>query len=668
MPTSTAPSADADSAQALARQLARSLAVVVLASAGAVLLLFWLADGGAGGHAGPVGLAISLGWGLICVPLAWQGRHRLGRLAREITFPPLPVTTADVVEPAAAATTTVVPAATVSASLMQELIDAMDAGVVLWDNEDRLVLCNRDFRQLYADIAPALVVGARFEAILKHVVDSGLVPQAAGREADWIAERLRQHAQPQGTILREINGRWRRIVEQRLADGSLLSFSIDVSELVQQGVALAEARQSAQAAAQRLEDAIEALPDGFALYDADDRLAVCNTRYRAMYANSAPVLQIGTGFEAILRYGLEHDQYPAARGRESAWLAERLDRHRRPRGAVLQELPGNRWLRVDERITRDGGVAGVRNDVTELIRREQQLSTLNAELDASRAELQAVIQTAHSAIVSYDDDGHVLSANLATAEILGWREADLLGRPVTQLAPLPLHPTLGLDLAVCHRDGRELMLHAAVSEFAVGEKRRFVALMTDITDREIYARALRVSNQQLAELSQTDGLTGLANRRHFDRRLQEEWQRSARHGVPLALLMIDVDHFKRYNDCHGHLSGDDCLRAIAQALLGCARRSSDLVARYGGEEFAVLMPHATIEEAQAQAQRCIDTLAMAALAHGDSPVAPVVTLSIGVAHIEPGFDATHSPTRLLQQADLALYRAKRAGRSCSMLA
>jgi diguanylate cyclase (GGDEF)-like protein/PAS domain S-box-containing protein len=640
--------------------------VLVLASAAAVVALCWLGSGASGMQSQPASLAIVLGWGLICLPLAWHSLCRLRELGQDSAPLPLPTSLPQAPDPTPPAV--LVAAAPVSASRMQELIDAMDAGVVLWDNEDRLVLCNRDFRQLYADIAPVLVAGARFETILNHVVDAGLVPQAAGHESDWIAERLRQHAEPQGTILREIDGRWRRIVEQRLADGSLLSFSIDVSELVHQGVALAQARQSAQAAAQRLEDAIEALPDGFALYDADDRLAVCNTRYRAMYASSAPVLQVGTSFETILRYGLERDQYPAARGRESDWLAERLDRHRRPRGALMQELPGNRWLRVDERVTRDGGVAGVRNDVTELVRREQQLSTLNAALDASRAELQAVIQTAHSAIVSYGDDGRVLSANLATAQILGWREAELLGRPVAQLAPLPLHPTTGLDLAVSHRDGRELMLHVAVSDFAVGAQRRFVALLTDITDREIYAQALRVSNRQLAELSQTDGLTGLANRRHFDRRLQEEWQRSARHGVPLALLMIDVDHFKRYNDCHGHLSGDDCLRAVAQALLGCARRSTDLVARYGGEEFAMLMPHATIEEAQAQAQRCIDTLAVAALAHGDSPVAPVVTLSIGVAHIEPGFDATLSPTRLLQQADLALYRAKHAGRSCSVLA
>jgi diguanylate cyclase (GGDEF)-like protein len=167
---------------------------------------------------------------------------------------------------------------------------------------------------------------------------------------------------------------------------------------------------------------------------------------------------------------------------------------------------------------------------------------------------------------------------------------------------------------------------------------------------------------QLAELSQTDGLTGLANRRLFDQRLQEEWQRAARHGVPLALLMIDVDHFKRYNDQHGHLCGDDCLRAVAQALLGCARRASDLVARYGGEEFAVLMPHASVDEAKSQAQRCIDTLAALALPHGDSPVGPLVTLSIGIGHRQPLVDDVVGPKDLLQQADRALYSAKHCGR------
>jgi diguanylate cyclase (GGDEF)-like protein len=317
---------------------------------------------------------------------------------------------------------------------------------------------------------------------------------------------------------------------------------------------------------------------------------------------------------------------------------------------------------VDERITRDGGVAGVRSDVSELVQREQQLSALNADLAASRAALQAVINTAHSAIVTFDPDGTVLSANAATQRILGWSEADLVGGPVSRIGTLPLQVVQELDLRISHRDGRELTLHVAVSDFPHGEHSRFVALLTDITEREAYAQALRATNLQLAELSQTDGLTGLANRRLFDQRLQEEWQRAARHGVPLALLMIDVDHFKRYNDQHGHLCGDDCLRAVAQALLGCARRASDLVARYGGEEFAVLMPHASVDEAKSQAQRCIDTLAALALPHGDSPVGPLITLSIGIGHRQPLVDDVVGPKDLLQQADRALYSAKHCGR------
>jgi diguanylate cyclase (GGDEF)-like protein/PAS domain S-box-containing protein len=614
-------------------------------------------------------------WAVICLPAVLRARQMLqglGRAPETATSTP-PATSA--APPPAPASTTPAPASTTPAPLpdprsapaidtgrLQNLIDAMDAGIVLWDADDRLVLCNRDFRQLYASIAHALVPGQRFEDILRQVVAQGLVPQAAGQEEAWIAERLRQHAEPAATLIRQFAGSWRRIVEQRLGDGSRLAYSVDVTELVDQGAALTQARQAAQAAAQRLEDAIEALPDGFALFDADDRLSMCNTRYRAMYASSAPALRPGARFEEILRYGLERGQYPGAGGNEAAWLAERLDRHRRPRGALLQELPGNRWLRVDERLTRDGCVAGVRSDVSELVQREQQLEALNCDLAASRAELQAVINTAHSAIVTFDPDGTVRSANAATHSILGWSEAELVGQPVSRIGALPLQAVPGLDLRIDHRDGRELMLHVAVSDFSHGERRRFVALLTDITDREVYAQALRASNLQLAELSQTDGLTGLANRRLFDQRLQEEWQRAARHGVPLALLMIDVDHFKRYNDHHGHLCGDDCLRAVAQALLGCARRASDLVARYGGEEFAVLMPHASVDEAKAQAQRCLDTLTALALRHGDSPVGPLVTLSIGIGHLQPVVDDGVGPKDLLQQADRALYSAKHCGR------
>jgi PAS domain-containing protein len=307
MPPLPEVSQNATSPPALARQIARGLEVLVLTSTAAIVALCWLASGNSALPPEPAGLAIALGWGLICVPLGLRGSRQLGvlgELARAILAPPLPASTE---EPATAT-------APVSASRMQELIDAMDAGVVWWDADDRLLLCNRNYRALYCDLAPAHVAGESYETILRMGVEKGLLPQAVGQESAWIDERLRQHAEGSNTALLEVKGTWRRITEQRLSDGTMLAFSIDVTELVRQGSALADARQSALAAAQRLEDAIEALPDGLALYDADDRLSMCNTRYRAMYAGSAPVLQVGTPFEAILRYRLEHGQYPAARG------------------------------------------------------------------------------------------------------------------------------------------------------------------------------------------------------------------------------------------------------------------------------------------------------------------------------------------------------------------
>jgi PAS domain-containing protein len=159
---------------------------------------------------------------------------------------------------------------------------------------------------------------------------------------------------------------------------------LDVSAEVQE-------RDNAEQARRRLEDAIEALPDGFALFDRDDRLLLCNERYRALYRESAPAIRPGAGFEDLLRYGLAHGQYPEAVGQEAAWLAERLRTHHEPGPPVLQELPGNRWLRIDERRTRDGGVAGVRADVTALVRREQTLERLNQELDESKSRLERLL-------------------------------------------------------------------------------------------------------------------------------------------------------------------------------------------------------------------------------------------------------------------------------------
>lgn len=177
--------------------------------------------------------------------------------------------------------------------------------------------------------------------------------------------------------------------------------------------------------------------------------------------------------------------------------------------------------------------------------------------------------------------------------------------------------------------------------------------------------ALRHANHELEILSRTDSLTGLANRRCFTDTLEREWARAARSGGWIALLAIDVDHFKDYNDRHGHAAGDECLKAVAAALKTCARSDVDLAARPGGEEFALILPDADPATATMVAER----MRVAVITHS-SVIAGVArkaaTVSIGVAAIPP-IDGGNART-LLAEADDALYRAKNAGRNKVILA
>lgn len=174
-------------------------------------------------------------------------------------------------------------------------------------------------------------------------------------------------------------------------------------------------------------------------------------------------------------------------------------------------------------------------------------------------------------------------------------------------------------------------------------------------------RQLEQANRQLEQLSLTDGLTGAANRRHFDQALHLEWTRAAREGLPLALALIDIDHFKRYNDTYGHQEGDRCLQQVAAALARSALRPGDLVARYGGEEFAVILANTDLSGAQMVGERLRDEIAALAIPHANSSAGACVSLSVGVAaQLSGDYD---SPAALIAAADRALYRAKERGRN-----
>lgn len=201
--------------------------------------------------------------------------------------------------------------------------------------------------------------------------------------------------------------------------------------------------------------------------------------------------------------------------------------------------------------------------------------------------------------------------------------------------------------------------------FALGIKVRMA--VARVREQELLALVeqrtadLRQANQDLVRLSSLDGLTGVANRRAFDRTLEREWAAMKRTGQPLSLLLLDVDHFKILNDSEGHQRGDECLVLLASEFRRLTQRTTDMVARYGGEEFVIVLAATEAEAAMRFAESACEATARLRLRNINSPLAPIVTISIGVATALPGLFNTH--TDFLAAADQALYEAKRAGRN-----
>ncbi|MGO4377679.1 diguanylate cyclase [Pseudoduganella sp. RAF19] len=171
---------------------------------------------------------------------------------------------------------------------------------------------------------------------------------------------------------------------------------------------------------------------------------------------------------------------------------------------------------------------------------------------------------------------------------------------------------------------------------------------------------LKRQSDAMRELTLTDALTGIANRRSFNDAFDNEWRRCVRSGTPLSVIMIDIDHFKNYNDAYGHQAGDHCLQQVANAMRHCAGRPPDMLARYGGEEFVVLLPNVEASGAETVAQRILLEVRRLAIPHRMSTVSDIVTVSIGAATLAPGDGL--SPEILIRAADRELYEAKESGR------
>lgn len=305
-----------------------------------------------------------------------------------------------------------------------------------------------------------------------------------------------------------------------------------------------------------------------------------------------------------------------------------------------------RWARRhEERLRRAGQVEF---DST-MVQQQQEMDLLRSQARAAESRLREVIDVLPVGIAIYDNQDRLLAVNGDMARQYPAGEAPAIGEPHEALARrAPLQQRLGDGPWVQVRETRTPSGYLVVTRL-------------DLAPLVEKGLALERANEQMLRLSTIDGLIGIANRRQFDLTLQNEWQRCARNQSSLALLVIDIDHFKRYNDHYGHLAGDECLRQVARVLGLCVKRSGELVARFGGEEFAVLLPGTDAPEARRVAQRCLYEMLNARIPHADSPVSPCLTVSIGAAAMVAGPGL--SPTALVDEALSALARAKEAGRS-----
>ena len=236
----------------------------------------------------------------------------------------------------------------------------------------------------------------------------------------------------------------------------------------------------------------------------------------------------------------------------------------------------------------------------------------------------------------------------------------LLGRAVVLHRRIG-HRTRELEAELAHRRRIEAELEATRTDLEVRVQQRTQALVARNEELTRVRLALEMTNQRLKRLVSADGLTGIANRRHFDRSLDREIRRTRRDRQPLSLIFLDLDEFKRFNDTYGHSCGDDVLRQVAQTLDETFRRGGDFVARYGGEEFAVVLPGVDAKRAGLYAERLRRRIWRLAIPFATSTTSDRMTISGGVATIEASMTVT--PEELLRSADSALYRAKCLGRN-----
>ncbi|MCG6206643.1 EAL domain-containing protein [Rhodopseudomonas sp. HC1] len=410
--------------------------------------------------------------------------------------------------------------------------------------------------------------------------------------------------------------------------------------------ALAAALAQASKSHERLREAIDILPQGIVFLDAEGRYILWNKRYAEIYKASADLFKPGARIGDTMRVGVARGDYPEAIGHEEEWIAERMRRLFHPGHSHEQVLADGRCIQIEERTTSDGGVIGLRVDITELKQRE---ASFRLMFDSNPVPM----------IVCALQNERILAVNEAAVEHYGYSPAEFAELTLRRLQAFETELPWAGDASSEERAAKtwkHVKADGSLIDLAIyarqliynGEPAVLLALM-DITER-------KRAEMRLAFMAHHDGLTGLPNRNLLRKRLDELLAQTRRTGEKIAVLFIGVDHFKAVNDTLGHAVGDKLLRGIARRLRSTLREE-DPLARLNSDEFAVIQTGIKRpEDITLLAKRLLNAIAEPYLLEGHSVVA---SASIGIA-VAP-LDGDDSE-KLLMNADMALSRAKKDSR------
>lgn len=585
-------------------------------------------------------------------------------------------------------------------AMQRAILNSAAYAIISTDKEGTIVFFNKAAENMLGHSADRLVgkaTPALFhvpEELVRHAVK---VSEALGRPVEPGLESMMFQTQANGMEM----GEWTYIHKDGHRFPVLLSITPvrdeqgNVTGYV--GIAIDISRQKAfEAERDRLIAVIEHLPDV---------VGIADLKGNQLYMNPAGLRLLG--FSSIEELTSHHitDHHPDWTNRlimqtgiptaqaQGSWTGETqwLDKTGKVHDTlqtIIAPLQNGKPV---------GFTATIAHDLSEI-------KTIESRLMRNEVRLNAILEGVQDAVVTVSCAGEIDSVNPAVVDVFGYGPHELIGHRLEQIVPESLpellerraalasqqprhNHSLHLETTGRHKDGGTIELEVLIGDSAAEATPVYILVLRDVTANKRHERQLQETigelrtaqqlvidtnaklqqaNAELKRMVNQDGLTKVANRRFFDQTLLAEWQRSARNGSFLTLLMIDVDYFKRYNDSYGHQAGDECLKRVAGVLVNAASRPSDFVARYGGEEFAMILPETDLGGAAIVTHRIRDLLQHEAIPHAFSATGSFITLSIGQATVIPLSGV--NPEYLVSAADQALYTAKAKGRNQVVLA